>query len=272
MRFRWLALFPLLYAAAFVAIASRLVGGDALGPFVSWQKILVRVLAAVGCFAAVSAFQRGDHLRRAWFALGTGALIILLRDLLRLLVPAFQTAEAGSREQLILSALGILSNVALLAGVWMLAHAWKMAAISLPGGRAGAALVLLVTIVLAVAVAGPEALRNAQAVKAGDSGALILLVSAVVDIISFSLITPLLLAAVSLRGGLFSWPWAFITASQLAWLLYDATGTLAPFLAPGVAPGGFPLADVFRGLAENFLCSAGLAQLFVIQQVRRSAA
>lgn len=268
MRFRWLALFPLLYAAAFVVIANRLIGDEALGPFVSWQKVLVRILAAAGCFAAMSAFQAGDHLRRAWFFLGAGAVVILLRDLLRLLLPAFQPASTVPSAQLILNSLGILSNIALLAGVWMLARAWKMAAIELPGGRSGAIAVTLVTVVLAVVVAGPDTVKHAHEVAAGDSAALILLVSAVVDIISLCLITPLLLTAVSLRGGLFSWPWGLVTASQLAWLLYDATGTLAPYLAPGA----FPLSDVFRGLAENFLFAAGLAQLLVVRQVRRSAA
>ena len=87
MRFRWLALFPLLYAAGFMAVAWWLQSGDALGPFVLGQRILVRVLAVVGCFAAMSVFDRTDHLRRAWLWLGAGTIVILARDLLRL-VPA----------------------------------------------------------------------------------------------------------------------------------------------------------------------------------------
>jgi hypothetical protein len=167
----------------------------------------------------------------------------------------------------ILSGLGILSNVALLAGVWTLARSWNMASISMPGGRSGVVTVAVITAVLALAVAGPGALKSAKALAGGDWSALILCVSAVVDILTLCLITPLLLTAVSLRGGLFSWPWGLITASQLSWLLYDAAATLVPALTPG----GFPLAEVFRGLAETYLFAAGLAQYFVVQQVRRSA-
>jgi hypothetical protein len=267
MRFRWLAVFPLLYAAAFIAIAGRL-GGDpqALGLFIPGQRILVRILAVAGCFLAMSVFERGDHLRRAWQWLGWGAVAILLRDLLRLL-PSFQPGHAGVEAQVILQALGVLSNFTLLAGVWELARSWKMAAIELPGGRYGVIAVAVVTAVLAAVVAGPGALQSGHALAGGDWGSLIFFVSAVADIISLCLITPLLLTAVSLRGGLFSWPWGLVTASQICWLLYDAAGTLAPHLAPN----GFPLAEVFRGMAEGYLFAAGIAQFLAIRQVRRVA-
>jgi|SRR6185436_12743546 len=265
MRLRLLALFPLLYAAVFAAVAWELGSGDTLDTFVRGQRILVRLLAVVGCFAAASAFDRQDHLRRAWVWLGGGTVVILLRDVLRFF-PPFQPATAGPGAQILLSGLGILSNLALLAGIWLLARSWKMAAIDL-GGRFGVIAVTVTTGVLAIAVAGPGALEATRAVAQGDWSALVLLVSAVVDIITLCLITPLLLTAVALRGGLFSWPWALVTASQLSWLLYDAAAALDPGRL-----GGFPLPDVFRGLAENFLFVAGLAQLFVIRHVRRAAA
>jgi hypothetical protein len=259
MRFRWLAIFPLLYAGIFIAIALGLGSGEALNDFVVWQRILVRVLGLAGCLAAVRGFERGDHLRRAWLSLGVGTALILLRDVLRLF-PAFAPGSAGPGAQMILTGLGVLANFGLLGGVWLLARSWKMAAIALPGGRSGAVGVTLISALLALAVAGPGALASARNLAAGDWSALVLLVSAVVDILSLCLIAPLLLTAVSLRGGLFSWPWGLITASQLSWLCYDAAASLVPW------------ADVFRGLAENYLFAAGLAQLFVIRQVRRLAA
>jgi hypothetical protein len=88
-----------------------------------------------------------------------------------------------------------------------------------------------------------------------------------VDIVTLCLITPLLLTAVALRGGSFSWPWGLLTASRLAWLLYDASEAFGASLGPA----GFPLPELFRGLGENFLCAAGLAQFLVIRHVRRMA-
>jgi hypothetical protein len=267
MRLRWLPLFPLFYAAAFLALANTFQGTETLTPFLFWQRILVRVLAAAGCFAAVSCFEPGDHLRRAWFWLGAGTIVILIRDLLRL-IPAFNPQSAGPGAQAIVTGLGVLSNFALLAGVWMLARSWKMAAITLPGGRSGVGAVAVVTAALALLVAGPGALQHLRELSQGDWSALVLVVSAGVDILTLCLITPLLLTAVSMRGGLFSWPWALVTVSQLSWLLYD----FAAGLKPGVLPPGLPLAEVGRGLAENYLFAAGMAQYLVIRQVRRAAA
>ena len=265
MRLRGLAVFPLLYAAVFIAVAWWLAGGSGLTLFVAWQRILVRILAVAGCFFAVSAFDPGDHLRRAWLWLGWGTVVILIRDLLRLLVPSFQAGHAGPFEIAVLSGLGVLSNVALLGGIWLLARSWKMADIALPGGRSGAIAVALITAAVAIVVAGPAALKGAQTLAQGDWSALVMVVSAVVDIVTLCLIAPLLLTAVSLRGGLFSWPWGLVTASQLCWLLYDAAAALSS--AP--VPGAFPSADVFRGMAENYLFVAGLAQLLVVRHVRQ---
>lgn len=264
MRYRWLTAFPLLYAAAFAAVAWALLGSDALEPFVRGQLLLVRVLAIVGCFAAVSAFERGDHLRTAWLWLGVATVLVLVRDLVRLAAPDVTTTDPLGFG---LTGLWLLSNVALLTGVWLLARSWRVAAIDLPGGRGGMATAVVVAAVLALTVAGPFAWRYAQAVMGGEWAALPSLVSAVVDILALCLLAPLFLTAVGLRGGLFAWPWALLTASMFSWVLYDA----AAGLTPSLDLQGFPLTDIFRGLAQNFLFAAGLAQRWAVTRVRRSA-
>jgi hypothetical protein len=264
MRLRALAAFPLLYAAAFLALSWELQGSAQLAPFLYWQKIAVRLLAIAGCRAAARCFDRGEHLRLAWLAVGLGTGAILVRDLLRL-VPAL-AAETDPAARLLMAGLAVLSNLLVLAGIGWLARAWKMAAITLPGGRAGFVLLTLLAAALAVAVAGPGALAQARAVAQGDWSALALLASAVVDIVSLCLIAPLLLTAVALRGGLFAWPWGLLTASRLAWLLYDAAATLAP----GATSAAAQLPELFRGLGGNYLFVAGVAQYLVIAQVRRA--
>lgn len=265
MRLRALAVFPLLYAAAVLAVAWSLQGAESLAPFLVGQRILVRALAAAGCFAAMSCFERGDHLRLAWFWLAVGTVMLLARDLLRL-APGFRPESAGPVAQVAVTGLGVLANLALLAGIWRLARSWKMAAITLPGGRSGFGIVAAVTAALALAAVGPGALQYVREVLHGDVSSLISLVSAVVDIVTLCLITPLLLTALSLRGGLFSWPWGLLTASRLAWLLYD----VAEALGPGALPAALPLAELCRGLGGNYLFAAGMAQYLVIRQVRRA--
>lgn len=272
MRFRGLVLFPLFYAVAFVAVALWLEGGDGLRPFVLGQKVVVRVLAIIGCYWAVSVFERGDHLRRAWHWLALATVVVLVRDLI--VLPSRLAGSTQPPEGLVgmvVLGLGVASNVALLAGVWLLSRAWKMAALALPGGRFGMAAVTAVTALLALAAAGHSALTNCQRVLDGDWAALVMAVSSVVDILSLCLLAPLLLTAVALRGGHFFWPWALLTASLLSWLLYDAGAELEQLSGVRAAIGALPLAEVFRGLAENFLFAAGLAQAMVIRRVRQEA-
>lgn len=263
MRYRWLSIFPLAYAAVFAAIAWSLAGADALTPFVRGQLLLVRVLAILGCFAAAAAFERKDHLRRAWLFLAWATILVLARDLLRFPVELVST-EGGGRW--LVTGLGVLSNFALLTGTWLLARAWKVAAIPLPGGRARAVAVTVVVAAIALAVAGPFAWGHLQSVVAGEWSALVMLVSAVVDIVALCLIAPLLLTTIALRGGIVSWPWGLVTASLACWLLYDVVAGLQ-----GTLETAFPFTDVFRGLAENYLAAAGLAQYLVVRRVRRDA-
>ena len=83
MRLRGLAIFPFVFAAAFIAITLTL-EGPARTQFVIGQKLLVRILAIVGCVAAARAFQAGDRLRQAWLWFAFSTAIFLSRDLMRL--------------------------------------------------------------------------------------------------------------------------------------------------------------------------------------------
>jgi hypothetical protein len=261
MRLRWLALYPFAYAAVFLAIAGSLNGSE-VDRFVVWQRIFLRLLAATGCFMAASVFEGGDRLRRAWLWLGAGTLLILTRDVLRLFAPFSESSDAQAVG--ILTALAILSNLCQLAGIWMLARSWRLVTLEMPGGRAGMAAIAVVTAAVALGVAGPGALQAMRSVADGHWDDLVLVASALVDIVTLCLIVPLLLTAMALRGGLFFWPWALITGSRLSWLLYDAAVALA-------SRSGLPLPDLFRGLAQNLLCAAGLAQFLVVRHVRRRA-
>ncbi len=263
MRYRWLSVYPLLYAAAFVLISWRLLAGDGdLASFVHDQRLVVRGLAVVGCFAAFSAFSSGDHLRRAWFWLAVAMMVVLVRDVMRLFAARGEVAAVDWT----ISGLGVLGNVAFLVGVWMLARAWKLAAVSLPGGDTGFGVVTVVAAVLALVVAGPGAYRFLGMLLSGDWIGLVPVVSAVVDILSLCLLAPLLLTTLSLRGGLFAWPWGLVTTSMICWLLFDAAATFSGSLFGGT----FPVHEIFRGLAENYLFAAGLAQSFVVGDVRKA--
>ena len=84
-------------------------------------------------------------------------------------------------------------------------------------------------------------------------------VSSAGDIFSLALIVPVLLTTLALRGGLLSWPWGLMTASQFGWLFYDATGTIRHFVH--MEPATVTMwSEIFRAIACVFCLSAGIAQ------------
>jgi hypothetical protein len=118
-----------------------------------------------------------------------------------------------------------------------------------------------------VVFAGPGVVSNAKRVADGDLVALASSASALGDMVSLCLIAPLLLTALSLRGGLIGWTWTLLTASYVAWLLYDALLVVGPWL--GLGPRGVRTgSELFRALGCTFGFTAGLAQRAVVQQLR----
>ena len=78
MKYRLLALFPLVIAAVFATAA--LVLGDRMTTALVVQNEAGKVLALVGCVAAALAFERGDYLNRAWMLVGACYLLLLVND------------------------------------------------------------------------------------------------------------------------------------------------------------------------------------------------
>lgn len=268
MSYRLMALLPLLWGAAFLAGDALFFGTPHYNVYMRAEVELVKALALFGSWAAAAAFERGDYLRRAWFLIGGCMALLLVRDLT--LAPLGWQAAVGERRLELLRGLLVLAaNVSQVVGTWILARAWKVAGLYLPGSHARRMGVVAAVGFLSLAIAGPAIVANLQRVMAGDMGALALAASGLGDVISLWLIAPLLLTALALRGGLFGWPWALITTSMFAWMLYDALPALAPTL--GLGPHAARTAgELFRALGCMFGFTAGLAQRSVVAGLRRA--
>jgi hypothetical protein len=163
-----------------------------------------------------------------------------------------------------------LANLSQVVGTWMLARTWKVAQLTLPGSATAQWLTVGLVGLLAAGFAGPGVLRSGGRLLQGDLSVAAGVFSSLGDMISLWLIAPLLLTALALRGGLFGWPFALLTASYVAWLGYDALGVLGPDLglSPRAARTG---SELFRALGCLFGLSAGLAQRTVVREVRALA-
>lgn len=266
MRYSFLVLFPLLWAAAFLAGDATFHGTPYYRTFLRTEIEMVKALALVGSWAAALQFERGDYLRRAWFLIGGCMALLLLRDLT--LAPLGFAAMGERNLDILRGVLVVAGNLSQVVGTWILARAWKVADLTLPGSQRGRWAVVAGAIVLSSAFAGPAVVTSTNRVLGGDLTALAGAASALGDMISLCLIAPLLLTALALRGGLFARPWALITICYVAWLLYDAVLVLGPLL--GLSTDGTRTgSELFRALGCTFGFTAGLAQRDVVAGLRR---
>ncbi len=269
MRYRSLALFPILFAIATVVLAASLfsdpTSAGALGKLTLGLRFFARFVAVFGCLAAMSVFEPGEPTRRGWALLALASALTVLRDLLYRLV--FHSQETPM-EQGVNAILVVVSNLAQLAAVFLLARAWRAAAIGLASGSTRTRIVTISIAILAVIVVGPAILDPVKTIGGGDLTAAPELVASIVDLLSFFLIAPILLTAISLRGSSFSWPCALLAACLASWLFYDA----ATAYGQGATWGGVRASEIFRHLALNFLGAAGFAQAWVVRSVKRAIA
>jgi len=269
MRYRFLVVFPLLWGAGFLLGDALLYGSAAYPLFLRIEVELVKGLALAGSLAAAFALERGDYLRRAWIFIAGCMALLLLRDLT--LAPAVIEALAGPRRDLLRGVLVVAANLSQVVGTWMLARVGRMAGLGVPVTRGSRLGVTVLAVLLAAIFAGPGVVASGRRVMEGDVLALTSCASALGDMISLCLIAPLLLTALSLRGGLIGWTWTLLTASYVAWLLYDALLVLGPSV--GLGPRGARTgSELFRALGCGFGFTAGLAQRAVVEELRRPKA
>ena len=255
-----LVFFPLLWGAAFLVLNAWLLGTSSHGAFLRTYIELSKVLAFLGALAAAAAHQRGEHLRIAWTFVACSTGFFLVRDLT--LAPLGFPAMGETTLLALRGVLVILGNLSMVTGVFLLARTWRVAELTLSVPPRGRSAVLLVTTVLALALAGPGVVTFGGRVLRGDLTAVSGVASAAGDLVVLILIAPLILTALALRGGMFAWPWALLTTSTVAWLFYDAFWALGPTL--GLSPDEARTAyELCRGLGCTFSASAGLAQRWI---------
>ncbi len=263
MKMRTLILMPLIWSVAVCATGFLLLGKPVFQIFWRIELEAARLAFIAGCLTCALTFQSGDYLRRAWICLAISMAIYLSRDVtLYILSFGFGT----TMSDLINSFMVIAGNTLFVIGMYLLARAWKVAELKLPGSKQSQRTTYAIVAALAITIAGPTAWTNLIGLIRGDTIMLVDLASALGDIISLCLITPLLLTALALRGGHLSRPWFLLAASMLGWLLYDAA-TLAPMI--GVEREIAKIfTETFRALACLFGCSAGLAHRQVVIRMR----
>ncbi|MDB4965389.1 MAG: uncharacterized protein JWN44_1078 [Myxococcales bacterium] len=218
MRTRALLVIPLVVAVLYLFSQALVPLGPQRLTFYGAEVASVKLLATIGCFVAAARFRRGEYLGVAWALLGADYALLFIKDILfgRAIHVAGLTPEASATWRAMFVICANLSGA--IASV-MLARAWAVAGIALPGSRTSQRLASMVAVIVAVAIVGNGLWRDLHNLQ--DTEAVIAIASCLGDVVSFSVIAPILLTALAMRGGALAWPWALLTASYCAWLIYD---------------------------------------------------
>jgi len=253
MRYRLLAVAPLLAALAFALVA--LAGGDAQGTVLDVENEVGKVLGLSGCVGAALAFERGDYLRRAWATYGGCYACLLLNDALR--------HVTGGELVLARGLIVLAGNASLVSGAWMLARAWNVAGLEDDeAARRQRRAIFAVAVVVAAGIGGWALWHDTQGVIAGRARALIDFASDIGDSAFLLVVAPVVQPTMALRGGLLRWPWGFLTAGGLAWAAYDTSSDVVDALHLG----GWILvaSEGMRALATGYVFVAGIAQRWTL--------
>ena len=258
-----LAVAPLVWVGVFLLVGSALASEGARAIALRAEVESIKALGFVGCVLAASAFERGDYLRRAW---GLHALcfgLLLLRDALFLLFVS-DAKLFGLPYAAVQAALVLVANGGAVIGTFMIARAWQVAGIELPFSRLMRGGLIGGAAALSLAITASATLADLERLSGGDVGALVGLASDLGDILSMTLLAPVLLTALALRGGRLTWPWALLTASLFAWLLYDANAAFGHLTLS--ASGQRLTGEIWRALACGYAFAAGVAQRWVLTE------
>jgi hypothetical protein len=191
----------------------------------------------------------------AWVAFAVAHVLLTLAGIV---FPGPQGLAAMSRGMKLFFPFGLASyNVAWIVAVVLFARVWSGTGL-VPRWRP---IATLVAGVLALAVAAPALMHNLQGARHLDPLAAGFVISDVTDIVSVTIIGPILVTALMLRGGALVWTWMLLCLSSLAWLLNDITQFLGP--AEQVAGASAQL------IADVFAATAALAQAKVTRQAGR---
>ena len=215
----------------------------------SYGAVVRLALYALGAVAAgVAAAKFGwwrEHLGRAWTFFSLEFLFLLINYILR---------RAAAGATVALNATLIAANVAQIAAYWLMARVLTAAGIGYLMSRAKKALLIVLALAVAIVLCHASLLTQWHLLRSGDvqPGSLI---SVVADVVTFTLVAPLAMSTMALRGGRLSWIFGFLTISVFGWMLNTGAPSIAGFFGGGadllrsIRTAGVAIAVLFNAAA-----------------------
>ena len=209
-----------------------LIGGsvfdaETAAKFHRFLLVLAVLVTSFSAFLTSAKFSAGDRLLVSWLLVGAGYFLSAVRHGTRLYAYLDPSVVLPSAVN---STLAILQNVFIAVALLLFVLAWRATGLTAPVSRTAQTLSILAGIAVAVLVGGYP-LMNALSTRTTDP---IQLISTLGDIVGLSLIVPLALPALAMRGGLLMHTWIYLAGSEVAWLFYDLWWAVQPKSTPTV--------------------------------------
>ncbi len=220
-----------------------------------------KLAGALGCLAAAQGFDAGDYLRRAWLVSAAAMAFLFMRDVLVTTgLDAALPAPAWWLGGLVLAC-----NVTTVYGLWLMARVFNAVGLASEQDEKRWRAYMRAALLVAIALTFPSLRATFEEFQKGEPRAIAWFFSAVGDALSLALVAPMLLTAVAMRGGLLIWPWALLTVSIAAWLLYDIASVLAYYGLLSAA-SMVMVERFFSAVASMYTAAAGLAQRHIVRR------
>ncbi|HEV7239867.1 MAG TPA: hypothetical protein VGQ36_11555 [Thermoanaerobaculia bacterium] len=194
---------------------------DTAARFHRFLLVLAVLATSFSAFLTSAKFSAGDRLLVCWLLVGAGYFLAAVRHGVRL---ASYLDSSVALPPAVNSTLAILQNVAIAIALLLFVLAWRATGLTAPLSTSAQTVSILTGIAVAVLVGGYPLMKALTTANADP----ILLVSTLGDIVGLSLIVPLALPALAMRGGLLMHTWIYLAASEVAWLLYDLWWSIQP--------------------------------------------
>jgi hypothetical protein len=229
--------------------------------FIYGSVAAAKLLGGLGLMLAAVRYGRREYLFWAWALLSANLSLLGVAELL--FTSRFNLAHLGPHAaEVAWAALIVVANLFAATGTLMLARVWRAVGLALPDPSGAKRMGAIAGMLVAAAAVVYVTLPALKGMLKGEALAIVIVVGAVSDLVCFSVITPLALRALALRGGTLAWPWGLISGCFFAWMVYDVVGiiTLSMTSATGdAAVNGLRILACLLGMG------AGLAQRWAIR-------
>jgi hypothetical protein len=250
----WAASVVVMLAALDVIVVGRL-GARASFWYYAVARMALFALVAICAGATAGKFRWwSEYAGRAWTLFLIAYSLLTVSEFARRFFPERPTTK---------EALVAVANLALIGAYALMARSLSAAGLHYLGSIGKQILFVVMAAALAVALCQGSLLTELDSIRAGNPhiGSLI---SVLADMITFLLVAPLLLTALSLRGGQVFWIFAFLAAGTFGWIVNQAAGSVLGSLGLQAAIRTGRM--VGFALACSFISAAALTQWLAAQR------